>query len=257
MEIKYKFIGQVILLAVLFSLEWLLPYFANSHHKFRHAARNLTLAFINGLVGTLVFSSLIISSINYSSAKGYGILNSFELANLRIVLALVLFDLWMYLWHRMNHRVKFLWKFHRMHHSDSEMDVTTGLRFHPGEIILSFCARLIIIPLIGINFSELIVYEVLLQFIVLFHHSNISINKSIDKVFKLVFVSPHMHKVHHSDIQTETDSNYSSVFSVWDRVFGSLNNREDTENISFGLKEFNKDSDQEVVGMLKTPFKSP
>ena len=254
-EQNWKFITQIIVIGLLFTAEWFVPFFEFSKNKLTHDGRNLLLALINGLIGTFIFSSLVVSAINLSQTNNFGIVNYLEFSYLSSVLALLMFDAWMYFWHRINHKIPFLWRFHRMHHSDTEMDVTTGLRFHPGEIILSFCARLLIIPLIGISFNELVIYEVALQLVVLFHHSNVKIGKRFDSLFRLVFVSPNMHKVHHSDIQSETDSNYSTVLSIWDRIFGTYVNREDVENIDYGLKEFKDAEDQSVVGMLKTPWK--
>ena len=170
--------------------------------------------------------------------------------------AIVLFDLWMYLWHRANHRISFLWRFHRTHHSDTEMDSTSALRFHFGEIIFSSILRLLVIPLIGISYAELLTYEIILQPIIIFHHSNVALPEKLDRILRAVLVTPNMHRVHHSQIQNETDSNYSSIFSWWDRLAGTFKRREDTKTIVFGLTYFRELQWQSFVGMLRTPFAS-
>src|SRR5215813_5385924 len=118
--------------------------------------------------------------------------------------AILLFDAWMYLWHRANHQLDFLWRFHRVHHSDPEMDVTTAIRFHAGEILISSALRLAVIPLLGITNRQLLVYEMLLLPVILFHHSNVLIPERLDAILRLVIVTPAIHRVHHSRLRAET-----------------------------------------------------
>jgi sterol desaturase/sphingolipid hydroxylase (fatty acid hydroxylase superfamily) len=250
-----KFLAQVIVLASLFSIEWFFPYFEQQRGKLKHDAINIAVAVINGLIGSLVFSSLIVLVSMYSLQHKLGLLHLIELHwSIRLILAVIVFDLWMYAWHVVNHLVPFFWRFHRMHHSDPAMDVTTGLRFHPGEIVLSFMARLIVVPLLGLHVYELAIYELLSQIVVLFHHSNVRISDDLDKAFRLVFVSPNMHKIHHSELQPETDSNFASFLSVWDRIFGTYRERERYDEIRYGLKEFREAEDLSLTGMIKTPI---
>jgi sterol desaturase/sphingolipid hydroxylase (fatty acid hydroxylase superfamily) len=171
------------------------------------------------------------------------------------VAALILFDLWMYLWHRANHQIRFLWRFHRMHHSDNQVDATTALRFHTGELILSSILRLAVVPLLGISLSQLILYETLLQPIIIFHHSNVALPEKIDRIFRALIVTPNMHRVHHSMVNQETNSNYSSIFSFWDRIGQSFRRRIDLLTLRYGLSDFPEETWQTVVGMLKTPLK--
>ncbi len=212
---------------------------------------------INGLLMGLFFSGITMVVIHLTQANRWGFLHVLGDAGIeRGVLAILLFDLWMYLWHRANHRISFLWRFHRTHHSDTEMDSTSALRFHFGEIVFSSILRLLVIPLIGISYAELLIYEIILQPIIIFHHSNIALPEKIDRVLRAVIVTPNMHRVHHSQIQTETDSNYSSIFSWWDRLAGTFKRREDTKAIVFGLTYFRKPQWQSFLGMLRTPFSS-
>jgi sterol desaturase/sphingolipid hydroxylase (fatty acid hydroxylase superfamily) len=193
----------------------------------------------------------------WAERNQYGLLNNFGFAwRLRFVLALVLLDGWMYVWHRANHAIPLLWRFHRMHHSDRQMDVTTATRFHLGEHVGSSVLRLGLIPLLGFEVWNLVVYDILVIAITQFHHADISIGRC-DRLLRLLIVTPNMHKVHHSDWRPETDSNYSTVLSVWDRIFRSFRMRSDPKMQLFGLSDFNDARWQTWWGMMKTPFVNP
>jgi len=168
--------------------------------------------------------------------------------------AVLLFDAWSYVWHRINHEIPFFWRFHRVHHSDPNMDVTTANRFHIGEIFFSSSFRILIIGLLGVYLWELVLYETLMFAVVQFHHTNIDISEKVDRMLRAVIVSPNMHRVHHSRWQPETDSNYSSLFSFWDRLAKTFRHNPHPENIELGLDEFDRDKDQTVAGMLRTPI---
>jgi sterol desaturase/sphingolipid hydroxylase (fatty acid hydroxylase superfamily) len=161
----------------------------------------------------------------------------------------------MYVWHRANHVIPFLWRFHRMHHSDNRMDVTTAARFHLGEHIGSNVLRLGLIPVLGFQIWHIVVYEMLVICNTQFHHANISLGK-FDRWLRLAIVTPNMHKVHHSRWRPETDSNYSTLFSFWDRLASTFRMRPNLEELDYGLDEFDESQWQSVWGMLKTPFVS-
>jgi sterol desaturase/sphingolipid hydroxylase (fatty acid hydroxylase superfamily) len=218
--------------------------------------RNAALALINGLLGIAILGAAIGISVSWSASHRLGLLRWMEVGPLlSAVLALLLFDCWMYWWHRINHTFMFLWRFHRVHHSDPRMDVTTALRFHPGEIVLSTAARLIVVNLIGMELWHLALYEVIALPIVAFHHSNIALGDRADRSLRWLIVTPWMHWVHHSRLVQETNSNYSSVLSVWDRIFGSYRINPNPDRIRFGLDEFpDDDAHQAVPGMLATPM---
>ena len=154
----------------------------------------------------------------------------------------------------LNHNSKFLWRFHRAHHSDIEMDSTTAIRFHTGEIIMSSILKIPVFILIGINPLIVIIHEITLNILTIFHHSNINLPESIDRILRTVIVTPNMHRVHHSQVMEETNSNYTSIFSVWDRLFRTFRINNDTMSIKLGLKEFVDDKWQNLWGIIKTPF---
>jgi hypothetical protein len=162
--------------------------------------------------------------------------------NAERVLVFILFDVWMYFWHMANHRIGFLWRFHRAHHADTEMDTTTALRFHPGELIISSFVRLPVVIAIGMSFTDLILFEVLLNISTLFHHSNLAVPERWDRLIRTVIVTPNMHRVHHSIELRETNSNFTSLVSAWDRIAGTFKTREDTRAITLGLPVFREAS---------------
>lgn len=246
---------EVISIGLVFWLEGLFPLFQEREHRLRHALPNLGIGILNGFAISLLFSSVTLKVMHFAESRSWGLLHQLSLSSwTEGVIAFVLFDLWMYVWHRANHRIPFLWRFHRMHHSDLELDSTSALRFHTGEIILSSLVRLLVILLIGMKFIHLLIYELCLQPVIIFHHSNVALPEKIDRILRAVVVTPNMHRVHHSQIQNETDSNYSSIFSFWDRLIRSFRKREDTLTIVYGLPYLQEKEWQSFRGMIKTPF---
>ncbi len=134
------------------------------------------------------------------------------------------------------------------------MDVTTAGRFHIGEIALSSLLRIPLIILLGLRLHELLIYETVMFAVVQFHHANIVLPEPVDRFLRIFIVTPAMHKVHHSDWQPETDSNFSSMLSIWDRLGRSFLTRKDLSEIQFGLEEIQGDAEETIPGMLKTPF---
>lgn len=246
---------EIFFLGSLFALEGLFPLFSGRAERVSHGLRNAGLGLVNVLVTHLFFAALVLKTAGWTARNHFGIIPDPGLpAGAQAALLLILFDGWMYLWHRVNHKLPFLWRFHRVHHSDTAMDCTTALRFHAGEIVFSHLGRLLIIPLLGLDAAHLFIYELALQPVILFHHSNLAVPEKWDSLLRLLVVSPNMHRVHHSRIADETNSNYSSIFSFWDRLGGSFRERKDIPAVQFGLSEFREESWQTVRGMLKTPW---
>lgn len=242
-------------LAVLWSWESFRPLFARPA-RIRHAINNLAIAIFNTVILALTIGTFTVLLADWSSRRHLGLLHIPAIPSLaRLLLSLLLLDAWMYAWHRMNHRLPFLWRFHRMHHSDYEMDVTTATRFHLGEHLGGGTLRLALIPLLGIESFHLMIYETLVVAITMLHHANISLGRW-DRPLRCIVVTPDMHKVHHSRLQPETDSNYSTVLSVWDRLFRSFRMRENCLTIQFGLDGYDDPRWQSVSGMLKTPLRN-
>jgi sterol desaturase/sphingolipid hydroxylase (fatty acid hydroxylase superfamily) len=247
----------VVLLALFWVWETCWPYFGQRQERWRHAGRNLAIALVNTALLGLMFGSLTVIVATWTQEQHFGLLNLLDAVYpIEFALALILLDGWMYGWHRANHAVPFLWRFHRMHHSDRHMDVTTATRFHLGEHVGASLLRLGLIPLLGFSIWHLVVYETLVLAVTQFHHADISLGRW-DRWLRWLIVTPYMHKVHHSDWRPETDSNYSTVLSIWDRFFGSFRMRSNPKTLVFGLQEFTAPAWQSWWGMLKTPFVNP
>lgn len=260
MEIlPHKSLIALVVLALLWFLESWIPFFSEfnqSGKRLSHAWKNLAIGAFNAMVlGGLsaVMMGFLVTKIQNAE---FGLLVWLGLPMwAEICTAILLFDAWMYLWHRMNHVVPFFWMFHQVHHSDPRMDVTSAVRFHPGEIFLSILARFVVVPLLGMTLWELALYESILLPVILLHHSNIDLTDRVDAALRWAIVSPNMHRIHHSDYQPETDSNFSSVFSWWDRIFKSYRKREDYHTIRYGLENLTESKWHTLKGILETPFR--
>jgi sterol desaturase/sphingolipid hydroxylase (fatty acid hydroxylase superfamily) len=252
-----KRVVPVLLLVLFWCWETWRPFFGQRESRLRHAARNLAIAVFNTVVLGLVFGSVTVIVADWTEQREYGLLHALGVAgSIQFVLALVILDGWMYVWHRANHTIPLLWRFHRMHHSERHMDVTTATRFHLGEHVGAAMLRLGLIPLLGFEVWQLVVYDTLVIAITQFHHADISIGRW-DRWLNWLIVTPYMHKVHHSDWRPETDSNYSTVFSVWDRLARTFRLRDDPKTLQFGLPDFLEPGWQTVWGMWITPFVTP
>lgn len=246
---------QVIALGLLLWLESMIPLFLREPgRRLQHGLRNVAIGLMNGVLLTAGFSGLVFAAVRWGGTHPIGLLHGTSLpGGSQRLIGFIAFDLWMYLWHRANHGVPWLWRFHRVHHSDSAVDVTTALRFHAGEMILSTLLRLAVIPLVGITLGDLVLYELILQPVIYFHHSNVAFPERYDRFLRLAVVSPNMHRVHHSDVPAETNSNYASIFSLWDRL-GRTYARRELKTIRYGLKEFCEARWQSLAGLITMPL---
>jgi sterol desaturase/sphingolipid hydroxylase (fatty acid hydroxylase superfamily) len=252
-----RYIVAATVLATLWTMESIAPMFVSREHRVSHVAANFGLAAINAGV-SYGFAFAILAVTEWVRVHDFGLLNLGSMpAWAHWVVAIVLFDCWQYWWHRINHRVPLFWRFHAVHHADAELDASSGVRFHTGEITFSFLARLVVIPLLGITIPQLLVYETISLPVILFHHSNVRLPGRVDRWLRWLIVTPRMHYVHHSRWQPETDSNYASFLSVWDRLFGSFRLRDKPQEISLGLDQWEEREWRNLSGMLAAPFKKP
>lgn len=254
--LNYRRALPVVLLVAFWLWETWWPFFERPVHRLKHALHNLLLAVANTLILPLAFGTATVLVCDWADANQYGLLHALPIGEAwQMAIALLLLDAWMYVWHRANHVVPLLWRFHRMHHSDDQMDVTTATRFHIGEHVGSNVLRLGLVPLFGLSIWQIVVYEMLVVANTQLHHANISLGRW-DRWLRLLIVTPDMHKMHHSRERRETDSNYSTILSLWDRLARSLTMRDDLRTLHFGLDEYDSPNWQTVWGMLKTPFVS-
>ncbi|WP_053334600.1 sterol desaturase family protein [Gemmatimonas phototrophica] len=206
--------------------------------RVQHGAANVALGVLNGLVVRFGFLGAWAAVSTWSETQAFGVRVWIGgPAWVQWVVVLLLLDAWTYTWHRLNHTVPIFWRFHRLHHSDAQMDVTTASRFHLGEIVLSSIFRIPVLALVGASVLQLAVYETILFTVVQFHHANIALPESIDRVLRAVIVTPHLHKVHHSVRVDEQNANFSSVLTWWDRAARTLTVSPHLAQVVFGVEE--------------------
>ncbi len=243
----------VLAFVLLWVLESLFPAVQGRAHRLRHAFRNLTLGAGNALLSALLMAFLLLAVASWAEQAHMGLLRFSTLpAWLTTLLAILLLDAWMYVWHRANHEVPLLWRFHRVHHSDTDMDVTSAVRFHAGEIFISGLLRAAVIPLLGLSINHILLYDALLLPVILFHHSNVHLPEFLDRILRVVVTTPALHRVHHSRLMSEANSNYGSIFSWWDRMARTFQLRRDGTRVEFGVNGWG--AYQSLWGLLRTPF---
>ncbi len=183
MDSALKPIFAATVLATLWTLEGLIPMFRRDRPRVRHDVTNLALGVFNSLVVGGMAAGALLYVTEWSRTNTFGLLHRLDLPSaITLTFAIITFDAWQYAWHRLNHRIPLLWRFHAVHHSDAHMDASSALRFHTGEILFSTLVRLAVLPLLGITIQQLMVYETLLLPIILFHHSNIRIPPGLNDV---------------------------------------------------------------------------
>jgi sterol desaturase/sphingolipid hydroxylase (fatty acid hydroxylase superfamily) len=195
--------------------------------------------------------------LGYSEAGSIGLIPLLGLGDAAgIVAAFLLLDLTFYYWHVANHRIRFLWRFHNVHHIDPDLDVSTAFRFHFVEVALSAVFRVAQVALIGPSLAAYAIYEVAFQLGTLFHHSNVCLPLSFERALNLLFVTPRMHGIHHSDIKEENFSNWSVVLSWWDRLHGTLRLDVPQAEVNIGIPAYSDPADNRLRRCFLLPFKA-
>jgi sterol desaturase/sphingolipid hydroxylase (fatty acid hydroxylase superfamily) len=174
----------------------------------------------------------------------------------RALVAILALDYAMYLWHRMNHRVPSLWRFHQVHHTDLDLDVLTAFRFHFGELTASVAFRALQVALTGAGSRTALVYEVLMQCATAFHHSNVRLPQRLERALNRIFVTPRMHTIHHSMKEEEVSSNWSVIFSFWDRLHGTFTQPSPAQRIEIGVPEEREPRELTLLRLLAMPFRA-
>ena len=225
--------GSIVLFLL---LELKFSYRAASVSKSRRWLANLPLSIVNGAIYQACYFTLLTGVLVLAAEKELDLLNAFSLPMwLEICLSILILDFFTYLWHLLNHEVPFFWRFHRVHHSDMNMDVSTANRFHLGELLLSGLLRLAVVYTFGIPLIAYFLFEILVNLSIQFHHSSIRINPVFEKVWMILLVPPSMHRIHHSVKIKERDSNYGVLFSIWDRFLGTLTAGVEQTEIVIGI----------------------
>ena len=248
---NYILIGLMILF---YSLEQLL----DNHFKFdkrpQHLFQNSLFYLVFFLAGIL-WSYVTVFSVEWFNDQQIGLFYLVQLPVwLKLLLGVALFDLVSYWFHRLSHVVPFLWRFHRVHHSDTTMDASTNFRGHPLESFLWFgSSNILAAAVFGLDLLTLGLYLFITMIFFVLQHSNLRFPKWLDKSMGLLITTPNIHKVHHEQDQHYTDSNFSDIFILWDRLFGTYKSKP-VEQIKLGLKEFDEEKKQTFWYLMKSPF---
>lgn len=230
------------------------PLFRFSFRRYRHAGINLIFLACT-VVLNLLFGLITLGACSFVTTHQIGLINWFHLPPLAAILTgLLLGDLFsQYIPHFLMHKVKWMWKFHLIHHSDTHVDVTTGTRHHPGEWLFRETFMIAGVFVMGMPVWLYFLYRSVSALFTHFNHANIIVPEKLDKTISLVFVSPNMHKVHHHYKRPYTDSNYSNIFSLWDRLFGTFAYT-DVKTLRYGLDVLEDDNDEKTGYLFKLPF---
>jgi sterol desaturase/sphingolipid hydroxylase (fatty acid hydroxylase superfamily) len=219
---------------------------------------NLGVVIVDSLLVRLVFPTAAVGVALLAETRGWGLFNALEAPRVVAVIAsVVLLDLAIYLQHVLFHAVPVLWRLHRMHHADLEFDVTTGVRFHPIEILLSMLIKFAVIAALGTPAVAVLIFEVLLNATSMFNHGNVRLPQRIDRVLRWIVVTPEMHRVHHSILQRETNSNFGFNLPWWDRLFGTYKPQPAAghEGMTIGIEQFRDPAELRLDRMLVQPFR--
>jgi sterol desaturase/sphingolipid hydroxylase (fatty acid hydroxylase superfamily) len=233
-------------LAMFFIAERLFP-FARMVRGISRIAKNLSVAGINAILSPLLVVPVTATVVGFAHDWRPADWTGWT----SIILDLVVLDCWIYIWHRANHRLPFLWRFHEVHHLDETLDSTSAFRFHFGEVLLSAILRCLVIVALAVPLKTVVLFEVILALATIFHHSNVSLPPRLEKLLSLAIVTPSIHWVHHHAIRADTDSNYATILSIWDRIFASTSRTLRTPDMPIGVEA---KSDLPLVGLLKKPF---
>ncbi len=229
---------------------------ASADSKIRRDVRNLAVAATAGAARQVLELPVAFFLAKQASEKHRGLLQLLPLPKIACTIAAVaLLDYTLYLWHVLTHRVPLLWRFHQAHHLDREMDATTGLRFHFGEIALSILFRAAQVFVLGPTPAGLAAWQFFLFSCILFHHANIRLSLDWERRLARLIVTPRLHGIHHSVAPEEVNSNWSSGLTVWDWLHGTLRTDVPQETIVIGVAGHRNDSDQELLNALTVPFR--
>ncbi|MCX5907257.1 MAG: sterol desaturase family protein [Deltaproteobacteria bacterium] len=218
---------------------------------------NLGLVFIDTLALRLLFPLMAVDVAIVAERQGWGVLTSVPIRyEIEIILGVVILDFVIYIQHVLFHALKTFWRLHMMHHTDLDFDVTTGVRFHPVEILLSMGIKMTAVALLGISPVAVILFEVLLNATSMFNHGNVCLPASLDRFLRLLVVTPEMHRVHHSVVIRETHSNFGFNLPWWDRLFGTYHAQPGAghESMTIGLSHIRDPRELTLLRLLALPF---
>ncbi len=258
--IRLSFFISIFLLMAL--LETIFPRRARHFKRSKRWVTNFAIIFTN-YIAIFAVSFIIpvtaILSAHWAQKNGFGLFNNIDWSvGIKYLLSLLMLDFAIWLQHLIFHKVPILWRLHRVHHADEEIDASTALRFHPLEIIISIFIKSLVVVLIGAPVELVVIFEIILNGAAIFNHANYKLPLWLDKILRLIIVTPDMHRIHHSTYHKETDSNYGFALSIWDHIFRTYiaSPREGHEKMKIGL-EWQNGISSNYFWSLKLPFTNP
>jgi sterol desaturase/sphingolipid hydroxylase (fatty acid hydroxylase superfamily) len=249
------FVGVFVVMA---AWEWIVPRRKQSVGRMWRWPNNLGVVVVDTLFIRILFPTAAVGLALIAEAQGFGVFNMVAIPWwIAVVLSVVILDLAIYLQHVLFHAVPTLWRLHRMHHADLDIDVTTGLRFHPIEIVLSILIKFAVIAVLGAPAVAVLIFEVLLNATSMFNHSNVRIPARSDRVLRWFVVTPDMHRIHHSVLSRETNSNFGFNLPWWDHLLGTYRAEPEAghEGMTIGIEQFRDPRELRLDRMLLQPFR--
>ena len=243
-------------LGTLVVLEQKYPLRRQTQSKLRRSIRNLAMAAIAGASVSVAQKPLVEPLSRLVERRRWGLLKIVPLPRpVETLMAVVLMDYTLYIWHWLTHKSPFLWRFHEAHHVDLDLDTTTAIRFHFGEMLLSVPWRAAQVFLVGVSPRALSIWQTLTLVQIIFHHSNLRLPVELERQLALVIVTPRMHGIHHSIVKSETDSNWSTIFSFFDRMHGTIRLNVPQDQITIGVPAYRRDDETTLARSLALPFR--
>ncbi len=252
------FIGVLVIMAV---LEAILPKRQRQQARSQRWVTNLFLVLVNSIALKLLGPISTVVMAGYALTHNWGLLalSSIPLPLfVEVIIAIIFLDFAIYIQHVATHRIPVLWRLHKVHHADRDIDVTTGIRFHPLEVVLSMVYKCAVILLLGPVTIAVVIFEILLNASAMFNHANLRLPKTVDNILRTIIVTPDFHRVHHSVIAKETNSNYGFFLSIWDRLCKTYiaQPRDNHQEMTIGLHTYQNADPGKLSWCLSIPFKS-
>ena len=247
------------LLLIFASLEFISPLAKRRAARLSQWLTNISITLINTFAIRFILPIVAVGVSSYAAEHNYGLFNLIHLGVWpTFILSLILLDVLIYGQHVMMHNVPFLWRLHRMHHTELGLDVTSAVRFHPLEIVVSMLIKMAFVLIMGIPIAAIIVFEIILNGLALFNHSNIKLPRPLEHLMRTLFITPEIHWIHHSEIVNETNSNYGFNLVIWDKIFGTYLDKPTLpyKDLRQGLSEFGFDKPLSVFELIISPFKN-
>ncbi|PQJ52966.1 sterol desaturase family protein [Psychrosphaera saromensis] len=251
------------ILVIMMLLEWRLPARQSPIKNTKRWLANFGLVFTSSLFARLVIPIGLTAVALYNTEQNIGLFNQLQLTTnmpnwLIIVLSLLLLDILIYWQHRLFHKVPMLWRLHKVHHADAHVDTSTGLRFHPIEIVISIAVKFVAVTALGVPAIAVLIFEITLNGLALFNHANIRLPNAIEKPLRLILMTQILHRIHHSQVVNETNSNYGFSVIWWDKLFNSYKGsaEKSDQNLNIGLVEYpGAKQNSSLLSLLTMPFK--